>query len=178
MYGHHITIEWLNYGFDHIQDGRFVIHHQKFQGHGLSGRTIRIAVPSCKTTRTGTFICVAAYFGPGNASNTSRTLRARLSGVKGFCMKAFPASSPPTQIAAAPVYPDMKSTFASGCAISRHCARVLPLIPGITKSVSKRWMVIFPSALMVTSGSTEASIRLRAYSEACFWAVTSRAVAH
>jgi hypothetical protein len=38
--------------------------------------------------------------------------------------------------------------------------------------------VILPSGLMVTSGSSEASIRLRAYCEACFCAVTSRAAAN
>src|SRR5438309_598414 len=37
--------------------------------------------------------------------------------------------------------------------------------------------VILPSTLMVTSGSRLASMRLRAYWEACFWAVTSRTAA-
>jgi len=37
--------------------------------------------------------------------------------------------------------------------------------------------VTLPSALIVTSGSSDASIRLRAYCEACFCAVTSRAAA-
>ena len=36
---------------------------------------------------------------------------------------------------------------------------------------------IFPSGLIVTSGSSEDSIRLRAYCEACFCTVTSRAAA-
>ncbi len=35
--------------------------------------------------------------------------------------------------------------------------------------------VIFPSGEIVTSGSSDASIRLRAYREACFNAVTSHA---
>jgi len=34
-----------------------------------------------------------------------------------------------------------------------------------------------PSALMVTSGSSDDSIRVRAYCDACFWSVTSRAAA-
>ncbi len=38
--------------------------------------------------------------------------------------------------------------------------------------------VILPSELIVTSGSSEASTRLRAYPEACFCAVTSRAAAN
>src|SRR5581483_3788496 len=48
----------------------------------------------------------------------------------------------------------------------------------VTFTVASFTSVIFPSGLIVTSGSRLASIKLRAYSAACFWAVTSRAAAN